>query len=289
MKAIALPAIALFLLGGGAVLQAQSAPQKPGALDASRVMAGSYAVDPGHTLVGWEVDHFGFSDYFGMFGDVTGTLDLNPADISSAKLSVTIPVSKVTVASAGLRDHLLRAGKDGGKPDFFGAAPADATFVSTTVRQTSANQALINGMLTLNGVTKPVAIMAEFSGAGAHPMNKKLNIGFRGWGEIKRSDFGIDYGIPLVSDEVQLNITAAFELAAEATGDQPSDLCKSALIKSEFGKPDSADRRSAVSAAVGHDRIRWITPGTAVTRDYRPDRLNIDIDAQGILTGASCG
>ena len=65
----------------------------------------------------------------GIFGDVTGWLHLDPADLGKTKLDVTIPISKVTVASAGLRDHLLRPGKDGGKPDFFGDAPADARFV----------------------------------------------------------------------------------------------------------------------------------------------------------------
>ena len=121
--------------------------QLPGQKDASRVTAGTYKTDPGHSLIGWEVNHFGFNDYFGIFGDVAGTLTIDPANPNAAKVDVTIPVAKVTTASAGLTSHLLRAGKDGGKPDFFGPAPADARFVSTKV-VASGMTAKITGNLT---------------------------------------------------------------------------------------------------------------------------------------------
>ncbi|HEY0596000.1 YceI family protein [Sphingopyxis sp.] len=183
----------------------------PGAPDKSRVTAGTYAADAGHTMVVWEVDHLGFSKYTGIFGDVTGTLVIDPANLAAAKVDVTIPVSKVTTASAGLTDHLLRAGKDGGKPDFFGAAPADAKFVSTSVvLDDDGDEAKVTGNLTLNGVTKPVTLDVDFHGAGMG-MTKKETIGFQAETTIKRSDFGISMGIPYVSDAVELEIHAAFE------------------------------------------------------------------------------
>lgn len=191
-------------------LIAQSAPELPGQPDVSRVTAGTYAADPSHSLIGWEVNHFGFNDYFGIFGDVEGTLVLDPANPEAAKVDVTIPVAKVTTASAGLTSHLLRPGKDGGKPDFFGAEPAAARFVSTKVEVDGTN-ALITGDLTLNGVTRQVVLETEFEGAGVNPFNKKDTIGFDAETTIKRSDFGIDYALPLVSDEVELEISVAFE------------------------------------------------------------------------------
>ncbi len=191
-------------------LIAQSAPQVPGAIDVSRVSAGNYTTDAGHTLVGWRVSHFGFNDYFGIFGDVTGTLSLDPKNPNAAKVDITVPVGKVTTASAGLTGHLLRAGKNGGKADFFGPAPADAKFVSTKV-EASGTTAKITGDLTLNGVTKPVVLDAKFSGAGANPFNKKETVGFHATTTIKRSEFGVAYGIPVVSDAVALDITVAFE------------------------------------------------------------------------------
>ncbi|RYE70611.1 MAG: hypothetical protein EOP19_33150, partial [Hyphomicrobiales bacterium] len=75
-----------------AALDAQAPMEAPGKPDPRRVVAGSYAVDPGHTLVRWTVDHFGVSDYFGIFGEVTGTLQLDPRNLGATRLEVTIPV-----------------------------------------------------------------------------------------------------------------------------------------------------------------------------------------------------
>ncbi len=207
-----IPLAALAAVVAVPVVVAQNAPAVPGAPDKARVAAGTYAADAGHTMVVWKVDHFGFSDYTGIFGDVTGTLVIDPANPAAAKVDVTIPVAKVTTASAGLTSHLLRAGKDGGKPDFFGPAPADAKFVSTSVvLDDDGDEAKVTGNLTLNGVTRPVTLDVDFHGAGNNPMNKKATVGFEAEGKIRRSDFGITYAIPMVSDEVELEIHAAFE------------------------------------------------------------------------------
>ena len=208
MRRIAL--IALPLLIATPLVAQQMA--KPGSKSTAAITGGTYTVDAGHTLVGWRVDHLGFNDYFGIFGDATGTLVLDPKKPNAAKVDITIPVSKVTTASAGLTEHLLRAGKDRGEPDFFGAAPADARFVSTSVVATGM-KAKITGNLTLNGVTKPVILNAEFSGAGKAPamMGGKENVGFHAKTTILRSQFGLAYGIPVVSDAVALDITVAFQ------------------------------------------------------------------------------
>tara|TARA_R100001244_G_scaffold39766_1_gene35666 strand:+ start:47300 stop:47926 length:627 start_codon:yes stop_codon:yes gene_type:complete len=202
--------LAVVVLAATAPLLAQSAPGIPGQVDASRVVAGTYTADPSHSLIAWEANHFGFSDYIGLFGDVAGTLKIDPANLTEARVDVTIPISKVTTASAGLTEHLLRAGKDGAKPDFFGPDPIDARFVSTSVNA-AGNAAIIDGNLTLNGITKPVTLDVEFSGAGNNPYNKKLTVGFSATTTIKRSEFGINTAIPLVSDEVELEIHVAFE------------------------------------------------------------------------------
>ena len=194
-------------------LVAQQMPtEAPGKPDPSRVAAGTYALDPNHTLIGWRVDHLGFSDYFGVFGDATGTLTLDPANPAAAKVDVTIPVAKVLTASPGLNEHLLRPGKDGGKPDFFGPNPANARFVSTQITPgADGTSATIVGDLTLNGQTHPVTIAARFKGAGTFP-DGKPTVGFQGKATISRSQWGISTGVPLVSDAVELDISAPFEL-----------------------------------------------------------------------------
>lgn len=207
-------AIAAALLGTiaapAAYLSAQDA-EVPSRMDRSRVTAGTYATDPAHTLVEWSVSHFGFNPYFGLFGDVEGTLQLDPANLSAAKVDVRIPIASVAVPSEGLREHLLRPAEDGGNADFFGAEPGMARFVSTSVTPLGANRAIINGTLTMNGRSGPVALVAEFTGAGGNPMNQAETVGFMAETTIQRSNWGVSYGIPMVADEVDLKISAAFE------------------------------------------------------------------------------
>ncbi len=210
LPAAALSAAALAALAFTLPLGAQM--KAPGTRDATLVTGGTYKADPGHTMVVWTVDHLGITPYSGIFGDVSGTLTLDPKNPGAAKVDVTIPVSKVTTASAGLTAHLLKPAGASGKADFFGAAPANARFISNNV-MVSGTDATIHGDLTLNGVTKPVELKAKFYGAGKMPamMGGKEGLGFTALGTIKRSDFGIGYGIPMVSDEVSLKIYAAFE------------------------------------------------------------------------------
>ncbi|MEQ1539757.1 MAG: YceI family protein [Sphingorhabdus sp.] len=152
----------------------------------------------------WQVNHFGFNDYFGLFGDVTGTLDIDPANLGAAKVDVTIPIASVATSSAGLTTHLQT-------PDFFDVAKfATARFVSTSVT-VDGQRAMIKGDLTMLGVTKPVELETRFEGAGANPMNKKATVGFHASTTIKRSDWGMTKYVPMVSDEVKLRISIAFE------------------------------------------------------------------------------
>ena len=121
------------LLAATAIATPLVAQQMPGSKDKAAITGGSYTVDANHTLVKWEVNHFGFSPLWGLFGQVTGTMQFDPKNPAASKVDVTIPVSKMVTGVPGFTAHLLRDGKDGGKPDFFGSAPADAKFVSTHV------------------------------------------------------------------------------------------------------------------------------------------------------------
>lgn len=202
------------LLAATAIATPLVAQQMPGSKDKAAITGGSYTVDANHTLVKWEVNHFGFSPLWGLFGQITGTMQLDPKNPDASKVDVTIPVSKMVTGVPGFTAHLLRDGKDGGKPDFFGSAPADARFVSTSVTvDASGEAAQVAGNLTLNGITKPVTLDVDFYGAGKAPaqMGGKENVGFEAEATIKRSDFGLGYAVPLVSDEVELTIAAAFQ------------------------------------------------------------------------------
>lgn len=175
--------------------------------DLSKVTAGTYAVDTHHTQVGWDVSHLGFNDYYGIFGGATGRLMIDPADPTGASVSIDIPIAAVATTRQALTDHLMKA-------DFFDVANHPvATFRSTAVT-VDGTRAKIAGNLTLRGVTKPIVLDARIVGAGANPVNKKSTIGFEATAVVKRSDFGIMYGLPAIGEMVELRISAAFEKVA---------------------------------------------------------------------------
>jgi polyisoprenoid-binding protein YceI len=168
------------------------------------VTSGTYKVDTGHTQVLFTVMHLGISEYTGQFTQPTGSLVLDTADPSKSKVEVTFAIDKVSTTVPALDAHLKTK-------DFFDAATfPTGTFVSTSVKATG-KTAVITGNLTLRGVTKPVTLHATFTGGGPHPMSKKPNVGFTATTTVKRSEFGVSYGIPMVSDDVKLVINAAFE------------------------------------------------------------------------------
>lgn len=206
-------ALTLMLAGPATQIGAQAPANLPGTLDLARVTAGTYTADPGHSYVAWRVNHLGFNESQGLVGDVTGTLTIDPANLAAAKVSAVIPVAKLVTPNPALTAALLAPGADGGKPHFFGAAPADATFISTSVVPAADGMsAEVNGDLTLNGVTHPVTLKTRFSGAGINPFNAGARtIGFMAETSIKRSDYGIMFLLPIVGDEVHLTISAAFE------------------------------------------------------------------------------
>lgn len=183
---------------------AQMPTTPPGKPDPALVTAATYELDSAHTQVLFTVNHMGFSEYTGQFTNPAGTLTLDPKNPAAAKVEITFPIDKVSTTVAALDAHLK-------KPEFFDAAKfPEGKFVSTRI-VTHGNTATVTGNLTLKGVTKPVVLAARFIGAGPGMMpGHKTNIGFAATTSIKRSDFGIDYGIPVVSDRVDLVINAAF-------------------------------------------------------------------------------
>ncbi|MFB0488078.1 polyisoprenoid-binding protein YceI [Methylobacterium sp. OAE515] len=179
--------------------------QTPPTRDPAQIQAGTYAVDPGHTQVGWRVSHMGFSNYAGGFSDVSGTLELQPKNPASAKLSVKIPVASVATTSAKLTDELK------GDQWLDAAKFPDMTFVSTKVVPAGKDHAKVKGDLTLHGVTKPVTLDVTLVGAGVNPLSKKVTVGFEATGTLKRSEFGVKTYVPLIGDELHLTIAGAFE------------------------------------------------------------------------------
>ena len=176
--------------------------EAPGKPDAAAVRAGTYTVEPEHTQVRFGVLHMGFNPYFGTFSKVSGTLTLDPAHAERTGLTIEVPIASVQTPSDKLDGELK-------SKQFFDAnAYPTMRFTSTSVIF-SGTRATIVGTLTMHGVSKPITLQAVFVGTGDF-MGKTM-AGFTALGVLKRSDFGLGYGIPLVSDAVTMDISVAFQ------------------------------------------------------------------------------
>lgn len=180
------------------------------------VPAGTYTLDLSHGSLLFRVDHLGFSMYTARFKDFEATLELDPKALEQAKLSATIDVKSLETdypdpSTVDFNAQLLGS-------DWLNAAEhPQMTFVSTQVQETAPNRLSVTGDLTLRGVTKPVTLDATFNGGyRGHPMDPNARIGFSARGTLKRSDFGISYGIPApgtkmgVGDDVEIIIETEF-------------------------------------------------------------------------------
>jgi polyisoprenoid-binding protein YceI len=195
--------IALIALALAAVpASAQMPKEPPGKPEVSRVTAGSYALEPRHTQIRFSVMHYGFTPFSGFFSGASGSLTLDPAKPGAASVSIEVPTNTALVTVPKLTEELR-------SPMFFDPDKYPTMkFVSDKV-VVHGTQATISGQLTLHGQTHPLTLKASFVGAGT--AFGKRTVGFTATGTLRRSDYGITAVLPLVSDEVQIDIAAAFE------------------------------------------------------------------------------
>ena len=185
----------------------------PAAPDVSKLPAGAYKLDPSHATLVFKVNHLGFSNYTAQFRTFTADMTLDPAQPETAKLTATVELNSLAIPAppAGFIDELL-------SDTWLGASiTPQMKFESTSITRTGPATADIVGDLTLKGATKPVTLHATLNGGYVgHPMDPAARIGFSAHGTLKRSDFGIDIGIPApgstmgVFDEVTIDIETEF-------------------------------------------------------------------------------
>jgi polyisoprenoid-binding protein YceI len=160
-------AVVLVLAAAGA---AQAAPE-------------TYVIDAVHSSVAFSVRHF-TSKVPGRFNKFEGTIVVDPKDLATTQIDVSIDVASIDTAIADRDGHLK-------SPDFFDVAKhPKATFKSTKVTPAGPGRAKIEGTLTLRGVSKPVVLEAEVLGFGPG-MGGHWVGGFEAKGRINRQDFGV--------------------------------------------------------------------------------------------------
>ena len=167
------PLIATVLLAAAGFAQAQGA---------------SYSVDPTHTFVTFEALHFGTSTLRGRFDRKEGTVQLDLA-AKTGKAEISIDIASVSTGVGPLDGHLK-------SKDFFDAAGhPSARFVGDKFAFDGDKVSEVNGTLTMLGKTRPVTLKASNFNCYQNPMLKREVCGGDFETTIKRSQWGMSYGI----------------------------------------------------------------------------------------------
>lgn len=174
---------------------------------AGAAQAAKYDIDARHTQVLFTYNHFGYSNITGRFTEVSGTFDFDAKDPAKSSIEVQLPISSVSTGVVKMDEHLR-------SPDMFDEAQfPTASFKSTKVTSAGGNKLKVAGDLTIHGVTRPVVLDVTVNSTA--PKRDTPAAGFDASTTIKRSDFGVNFMLPGVADEVKLSITMEAK-AAEA-------------------------------------------------------------------------
>jgi polyisoprenoid-binding protein YceI len=167
----------------------------------------NYVIDPFHTVPYFEIEHLGFAMIRGRFAKTTGKFTVDHSGKAGA-VEIVIPTATVDTGDPDregrprTRDEHLRT------PDFFNATEFPTmTYRSSAVKFAGDNPEVIEGNLTLLGVTKPVSMKIERWRCGPDPrtQGKRYQCGGNASGSFKRSDFGMKFGLPnAIGDEVKI-------------------------------------------------------------------------------------
>ena len=164
----------------------------------------SYVVDPAHTIPNFTVSHFGMSTVYGRFERATGKVILDRV-AKSGSLDVRIPATTISTGDSKRADGTRSRDEHLRSADFFNVAEyPEILFKSTKVNFAGDKVESVDGNLTILGVTRPVKLTAVSFNCGPNPFSKKEMCGADLSGTIKRTEFGMKFGVPAISDDVKL-------------------------------------------------------------------------------------
>ncbi len=164
---------------------------------AQPVAAQTYQIDPVHTSLVFRIKHMDTAYVYGRFNQVTGSITLDERNPARSSVAIEVDANSVFTANEQ-RDNHLRS------PDFLNVRQFPTiTFRSTEVSRVNASTVQVKGNLTMRGVTRAVTASVTLTGKGRNPQGREI-IGFETTFSIRRSEFGIRYGLPGLGDEVRI-------------------------------------------------------------------------------------
>jgi polyisoprenoid-binding protein YceI len=185
------------------LLMTQTAVVSPG------YVVGSWSIDPVHSDVSFLVRHMMVSKVRGRFADFDATLH-TAADPLESQVEASIKLDSITTGNDQRDSHIRSA-------DFFEVETyPEMTYRSTGLRPDGENY-ILEGELTLKGVTRSVPLSLEVTGFGPDAYGGTRS-GFSATGTINRRDFGVSFQIPMegggvvIGDKITINIEAEFVL-----------------------------------------------------------------------------
>lgn len=161
-----------------------------------------YEFDKEHTNIMFYANHIGFSNMMGRFTEFSGGFHFDPKQPEQSSVGVTLKPTGIQTSSSAL-DRELQS-----EHFFHSSQFPSIRFKSTGIKVTGKNTGDVTGDLTLLGITKPVVLHVRFNKADYHPITNQFVAGFSADTVIHRSDFGMDYLVPMVSNDIRLEIEA---------------------------------------------------------------------------------
>lgn len=162
-----------------------------------------YTLDPAHTTVAFLIDHVGFAKTLGQFTDVSGTFSYDSDTQQVSDVSIVVKTASVESFNKARDKHVRNK-------DFLNTKKyPEMVFTATEATLAQDGSGTVNGELELLGQTLPLALTVTLNKAEAYPFgHKRFTLGVSASGALKRSAYGMEYGVAnaLVGDEVQIII-----------------------------------------------------------------------------------
>lgn len=196
---------AILAVAGCSTLLAMIVPSHNQTVDTSAIPSGHYVLDPAHGSVHFKVDHMGYSTYVARFDDVDATFEFDNTRPGDSPLTVTITANSVNTGSTRMDD--LISG-----PDFLHAKRfQEIRLKADGINIVDEKSGVIDATLTFHGITRQLPLYVTFNGGARNMLTRKYTLGFSATATMLRSEFGMNAYIPLVSDQVTVEIEAEFQ------------------------------------------------------------------------------
>jgi polyisoprenoid-binding protein YceI len=171
-------------------------------------VAGTYTLDAAHKRVGFVARHLMVSKVRGNFDEATATIVVGEDPLQSS-VSATIQTASVFTGQSDRDNHLRTS-------DFFEVAKYPTIeYRSTGIKSFEGNEFVLEGELTIKGITKPVDLHVEFEGAGRSPYGHDV-FGFSATAEVDREEWGLTWNVALESGGVMVGKKIKLEIEGEA-------------------------------------------------------------------------